>query len=77
MEERAFLLSGGNDDWLKDTACVPNKLRRLDEINKLLAQSPSLLTTNHIKVRTDYDDYTLKKIFHLDFDRWGRKLDPH
>jgi len=56
MEERAFLLSGGNDDWLKDTACVPNKLRRLDEINKLLALSPSLLTTNHIKILTDGDE---------------------
>jgi len=70
MEERGFLLSGGNADWLKDIMCVPNKLRRLDEINKLLAQSPSLLTTNHIKVQTDYNDYTLKEIFHLDFDRW-------
>ena len=68
MEEREFLLSGGNADWLKDIACVPNKLMRLDEINKLLAHSPSLLTTNHIKVRTDYDDNSLKEIFHLDFD---------
>eukprot|EP00092_Neocalanus_flemingeri_P002636 GFUD01002823.1.p1 GENE.GFUD01002823.1~~GFUD01002823.1.p1 ORF type:complete len:395 (+),score=49.65 GFUD01002823.1:48-1232(+) len=56
MEESVFLSSGGNAEWLKDKTCVPNKLRRLDEINKLLAQSPSLITTNHIKILTDGDE---------------------
>jgi len=56
MEEKTFLSSGGNADWLKDTNCVPNKLQRLDGINKLLVQSPSLITPNHIQNLTDGDE---------------------
>ncbi|NXQ84667.1 SESN2 protein, partial [Nyctibius grandis] len=47
MEE--FLQVGGNPAWLRGLHCAPQKLRNLNEINKLLAHRPWLVTKEHIE----------------------------
>lgn len=46
-----FLQVGGNPAWLQGLHCAPQKLRNLNEINKLLAHRPWLITKEHIEVR--------------------------
>lgn len=48
-----FLQVGGNPAWLRGLHCAPQKLRNLNEINKLLAHRPWLITKEHIEVRAD------------------------
>ncbi|XP_035757192.1 sestrin-2 [Egretta garzetta] len=48
-----FLQVGGNPAWLQGLHCAPQKLRNLNEINKLLAHRPWLITKEHIEVRAD------------------------
>lgn len=48
-----FLQVGGNPAWLQGLHCAPQKLRNLNEINKLLAHRPWLVTKEHIEVRAD------------------------
>lgn len=48
-----FLQVGGNPVWLQGLHCAPQKLRNLNEINKLLAHRPWLITKEHIEVRAD------------------------
>lgn len=48
-----FLQVGGNPAWLRGLHCAPQKLRNLNEINKLLAHRPWLVTKEHIEVRAD------------------------
>ena len=45
-----FLQAGGNPAWLQGLHCAPQKLRNLNEINKLLAHRPWLITKEHIEV---------------------------
>ena len=51
IEERSFLASGGDQAWLHDPERVPAKLKRLSEVNNLLAETPWLVKPHHIKVR--------------------------
>lgn len=44
---------GGNPAWLQGLHYAPQKLRNLNEINKLLAHQPWLITKEHIEVRAD------------------------
>ncbi|XP_057240722.1 sestrin-2 isoform X2 [Malurus melanocephalus] len=44
-----FLQVGGNPVWLQGLHCAPPKLRNLNEINKLLAHRPWLVTKEHIE----------------------------
>lgn len=44
---------GGNPAWLQGLHYAPQKLRNLNEINKLLAHRPWLITKEHIEVRAD------------------------
>ncbi|NXG23775.1 SESN2 protein, partial [Grallaria varia] len=44
-----FLQVGGDPAWLRGLHCAPRKLRNLNEINKLLAHRPWLLTKEHIE----------------------------
>lgn len=50
---REFLQVGGSPAWLQGLHCAPQKLRNLNEINKLLAHRPWLVTKEHIEVRAD------------------------
>ncbi|XP_048448956.1 sestrin-1-like [Rhincodon typus] len=45
-----FLQVGGNPEWLNGLNFVPQKMRNLNEINKILAHRPWLITKEHIEV---------------------------
>ena len=50
LEREEFLFYGGDKNWLKGLQFIPKKLRDLNEINKILAHQPWLLTKGHIEV---------------------------
>jgi len=45
-----FLLQQGDEQWLKGVQYAPAKLQRLNEVNRILAHRPWLITTDHIQV---------------------------
>lgn len=45
-----FLQAGGDPQWLRGLDYIPPKLRNLNEINKILAHRPWLITKEHIEV---------------------------
>ncbi|KAM4660348.1 sestrin-3-like isoform 3-T3 [Amazona ochrocephala] len=45
-----FLRAGGDPQWLRGLNFIPPKLRNLNEINKILAHRPWLITKEHIEV---------------------------
>ena len=47
-----FLQTGGDPEWLLGLHRAPEKLRKLNEINKLLAHRPWLITKEHIQVQS-------------------------
>ncbi|XP_074411601.1 sestrin-2 isoform X2 [Zonotrichia albicollis] len=49
LHMREFLQVGGSPAWLQGLHCAPQKLRNLNEINKLLAHRPWLVTKEHIE----------------------------
>ncbi|XP_068015164.1 sestrin-2 isoform X4 [Melanerpes formicivorus] len=51
LHTEEFLQVGGNPAWLQGLHCAPPKLRNLNEINKLLAHRPWLITKEHIEGR--------------------------
>ncbi|XP_062917115.1 sestrin-3-like [Mobula hypostoma] len=44
-----FLQVGGDPQWLQGLGCIPQRLRNLNEINKILAHRPWLITKQHIE----------------------------
>ncbi|XP_054025571.1 sestrin-3 isoform X2 [Dryobates pubescens] len=44
-----FLQAGGDPQWLRGLDYIPPKLRNLNEINKILAHRPWLITKEHIE----------------------------
>ncbi|NXG76721.1 SESN2 protein, partial [Baryphthengus martii] len=62
MEE--FLQVGGNPAWLEGLHRAPQKLRNLNEINKLLAHRPWLLTKEHIEalLKPGEDSWSLAEL---------------
>ena len=50
IQSQEFVLQGGNPEWLKGLQHIPQKLRDLYELNKLLAHRPWLLTKAHLEV---------------------------
>lgn len=50
MHVDEFLKTGGEAEWLSGLELVPQRLRNLSEINKLLAHRPWLVTKEHIQV---------------------------
>lgn len=51
LQREAFLSQdvSGDKSWLQGLHCIPKKLRDLDEINKILAHRPWLITKEHIE----------------------------
>ncbi|XP_053469214.1 sestrin-2 [Ictalurus furcatus] len=49
LHSSAFLLSGGDESWLRGIHCAPLKVQRLQTLNKLLAHRPWLITQAHIQ----------------------------
>lgn len=50
LQRQEFLAQGGDKSWLKGLQNIPQKLRNLYEVNKLLAHRPWLLNKSHIQV---------------------------
>nr|XP_022292181.1 sestrin-1-like isoform X2 [Crassostrea virginica]XP_022292203.1 sestrin-1-like isoform X2 [Crassostrea virginica] len=49
LHEQEFILQGGDQEWLKGPAYIPTKLRKLQEVNKILAHRPWLFNKTHIE----------------------------
>lgn len=50
MHINEFLQVGGDSEWLSGLEYIPQKLKNLNEVNKILAHRPWLITKEHIKV---------------------------
>jgi hypothetical protein len=48
--EMSFLQCGGNEEWLEGLTKVPEKIRKLEKINNILAHQPWKLTVQDINV---------------------------
>lgn len=59
-----FLQVGGSPAWLQGLHCAPQKLRNLNEINKLLAHRPWLITKEHIEalLKPGEDSWSLAEL---------------
>jgi len=65
IEERSFLATGGDQAWLHDPEQVPARLKRLTEVNNLLAETPWLVKPHHIKsLTTGKGSWTVSEIVH-------------
>ncbi|UYV61662.1 SESN1 [Cordylochernes scorpioides] len=49
LQKQEFLLQGGNASWLLSLENIPQKLKNLLEVNKILAHRPWLLNKSHIE----------------------------
>ncbi|KAG5677748.1 hypothetical protein PVAND_007479 [Polypedilum vanderplanki] len=49
LHEKEFLAEGGDTKWLNGLEFIPQKLRAIYDINKILAHRPWLLTKEHIE----------------------------
>jgi sestrin len=60
-----FLASGGDPQWLQGLDHIPQKLKDLNQINKLLAHQPWLINKTHIeKLTKGSDSWSLSELVH-------------
>ncbi|XP_070616149.1 sestrin-1-like isoform X2 [Erythrolamprus reginae] len=61
-----FLRVGGDPLWLRGLDCIPPKLRRLSEINKVLAHRPWLVCKEHIEklLKISEQSWSLAELVH-------------
>ncbi|XP_065350350.1 sestrin homolog isoform X2 [Cloeon dipterum] len=64
IQKEMFLEHGGDPAWLQGLDCVPDKLRSLNEINKILAHRPWLLCKSHIIRLTKESNWSLAELVH-------------
>ncbi|XP_073469129.1 sestrin-3 isoform X3 [Aquarana catesbeiana] len=66
MHVDEFLNTGGSSEWLNGLEYVPQRLKNLNEINKLLAHRPWLITKEHIQklVKTGENNWSLAELVH-------------
>ncbi|XP_069680551.1 sestrin homolog [Periplaneta americana] len=65
LQKQEFLLQGGDHTWLKGLSRIPQKLRDLYDINKILAHRPWLLNKSHIeKLTKGKDSWSLAEVVH-------------
>ncbi|KAG8453029.1 hypothetical protein GDO86_004734 [Hymenochirus boettgeri] len=66
MHVDEFLNTGGSTEWLSGLEYIPQKLKNLNEINKLLAHRPWLITKEHIQnlVKTGENNWSLSELVH-------------
>ncbi|XP_067008678.2 sestrin homolog isoform X2 [Anabrus simplex] len=65
LQKQEFLLQGGDQTWLKGLSKIPQKLRDLYEINKILAHRPWLINKTHIeKLTKGKDSWSLAEVVH-------------
>jgi len=51
QQEEEFLMNGGNPTWLNGVEFTDNKIKKLLEVNAILAHQPWLLDKNKLSVR--------------------------
>ncbi|NXW82021.1 SESN3 protein, partial [Alopecoenas beccarii] len=66
MHVDEFLKTGGIAEWLNGLEYIPQRLKNLNEINKLLAHRPWLITKEHIQklVKTGENNWSLPELVH-------------
>ncbi|KAL0280570.1 UNVERIFIED_CONTAM: hypothetical protein PYX00_001829 [Menopon gallinae] len=65
LQKQEFLLQGGESNWLKGLKAIPQKLRDLYEINKILAHRPWLMNKSHIeKLTKGTESWSLAEVVH-------------
>ncbi|KAL1517737.1 hypothetical protein ABEB36_001468 [Hypothenemus hampei] len=66
LQKQEFLAQGGDQNWLRGLKYIPQKLRNLYDINKILAHRPWLLRTSHIEKLTKCgkDSWSLAEVVH-------------
>ncbi|XP_013784844.1 sestrin homolog isoform X2 [Limulus polyphemus] len=65
LQIQEFLRQEGNKEWLNGLHQVPQKLRDLDELNKILAHQPWLFNKSHIeKLTKGKDNWSLSEVIH-------------
>ncbi|XP_030415755.1 sestrin-3 isoform X1 [Gopherus evgoodei] len=66
MHVDEFLKTGGIAEWLNGLEYIPQRLKNLNEINKLLAHQPWLITKEHIQklVKTGENNWSLPELVH-------------
>ncbi|KAG7484340.1 hypothetical protein MATL_G00048590 [Megalops atlanticus] len=66
MHVQEFYQIGGPVEWLKGLQHAPERLRNLNEINKILAHRPWLITKEHIQklVKTGENGWSLAELVH-------------
>lgn len=69
LHEQEFILQGGDQEWLKGPAYIPTKLRKLQEVNKILAHRPWLFNKTHIEVQRQ-PDISLFFVISVERERW-------
>ncbi|EEB14165.1 P53 regulated pa26 nuclear protein sestrin, putative [Pediculus humanus corporis] len=65
LQKQEFLLQGGESNWLKGLKAIPQKLRDLYDINKILAHRPWLMNKSHIeKLTKGTESWSLAEVVH-------------
>ncbi|XP_067124841.1 sestrin-3 [Centruroides vittatus] len=65
LQKQEFLLQQGNERWLRGLDYIPQKLKDLAEINKILAHQPWLINRTHIeKLTKGKDNWSLSEVVH-------------
>ncbi|XP_054164280.1 sestrin-3-like [Oppia nitens] len=65
MSRNEFISSGGDPQWLQGLDHIPQKLKDLNQINKLLAHQPWLISRSHIeKLTKGSDSWSLSELVH-------------
>jgi len=65
LQKQEFILNGGEESWLKGLNHIPQKLKNLYDINKILAHRPWLLNKSHIeKLTKGTDSWSLAEVVH-------------
>lgn len=65
LHTREFALQGGDRQWLRGLKFVPQKLRDLSEVNKILAHRPWLITKAHIgDLLSGTDNWSVSELMH-------------
>lgn len=65
LHEKEFLSEGGDTKWLNGLEFIPQKLRAIYDINKILAHRPWLLTKEHIdRLTKGTNSWSLAEVVH-------------
>ncbi|XP_033235130.1 sestrin homolog isoform X1 [Drosophila pseudoobscura] len=63
--EKEFINQGGSSEWLRGLDHIPDKLRAIYDINKILAHRPWLLRKEHIELLTKgINSWSLSEVVH-------------